>query len=400
MLSWKKAFVSNALLQDPAARPEARVLVNHEWIQFNRRTLRSSWSRAQGFKTRGGRQTEAHESVNSVVSRILRAEGSDDELSRASIDSSAMSVGGSMISAATRTIDAASGPLRTDTLPSPRSIPTGPMLFQRPGLTASQLGDHQMGTSAMASPRSAASAGGIRASQIAIELSASSQLPPGSALGSEPSVEDFPLLSPRDVGVASTLVGPDGGRLGASRGQELGTVPEHVSEPSGSPSDMWERDSSRRSDAAGAPSTSQTYIGSQLRYSHSPGGIDTGGPRSRVHPDSDRDSPLTSFLARLHGEGSGTPSGPGRPAGQNLMAWLDEGGMGLESSGRGRGNMLDGGDIASYLMSTESTAQTLTGMDAGESSFSIESKRKVGISHSHQQIIILDSVTNGYSWHS
>lgn len=42
----------NLLLQcfnkDPQKRPDARTLLRHPWIQHNRQTLRSSWSRTQG----------------------------------------------------------------------------------------------------------------------------------------------------------------------------------------------------------------------------------------------------------------------------------------------------------------------------------------------------------------
>lgn len=41
--------------QDPAARPSARELLGHSWITYNRRTLRSSWSRTRGLKARQGR---------------------------------------------------------------------------------------------------------------------------------------------------------------------------------------------------------------------------------------------------------------------------------------------------------------------------------------------------------
>lgn len=41
-------------LQDPAARPTARDLLQHSWITYNRRTLKSSWSRTRGLKTRSG----------------------------------------------------------------------------------------------------------------------------------------------------------------------------------------------------------------------------------------------------------------------------------------------------------------------------------------------------------
>lgn len=130
----------NMLLQcfnkDPQKRPDARTLLRHPWIQHNRQTLRSSWSRTQGptsstlydniladsassqrvfdrrqqpasillllrhppglvvvasnlldsasftagLKARGIR-TDAHVSVNSVVERMLAAEAEEAALS-------------------------------------------------------------------------------------------------------------------------------------------------------------------------------------------------------------------------------------------------------------------------------------------------------------------------------
>jgi hypothetical protein len=43
------------------------MLLRHEWVQYNRRTLRSSWTRAQGYRTRSSQAGDAHESVQSVV---------------------------------------------------------------------------------------------------------------------------------------------------------------------------------------------------------------------------------------------------------------------------------------------------------------------------------------------
>ncbi len=42
----------NPVMQDPAARPSARELLQHSWITYNRRTLKSSWSRTRGLKAR------------------------------------------------------------------------------------------------------------------------------------------------------------------------------------------------------------------------------------------------------------------------------------------------------------------------------------------------------------
>lgn len=44
----------SCVVQDPTARPTARDLLQHSWITFNRRTLKSSWSRTRGLKTRAG----------------------------------------------------------------------------------------------------------------------------------------------------------------------------------------------------------------------------------------------------------------------------------------------------------------------------------------------------------
>ena len=40
--------------QDPKLRPDPRSLLQHEWLQYNRRTLRSSWKKTTGFRSRGG----------------------------------------------------------------------------------------------------------------------------------------------------------------------------------------------------------------------------------------------------------------------------------------------------------------------------------------------------------
>lgn len=70
--------------QDSKFRPDARTLLRHEWLQHNRRTLRVSWRRNQGetLKTltalRGAdarSSQDAHESVQSVVARIMAAGG-------------------------------------------------------------------------------------------------------------------------------------------------------------------------------------------------------------------------------------------------------------------------------------------------------------------------------------
>lgn len=39
--------------KDPQQRPDARTLLRHPWIQFNRQTLRTSWSKTQGWAAPG-----------------------------------------------------------------------------------------------------------------------------------------------------------------------------------------------------------------------------------------------------------------------------------------------------------------------------------------------------------
>ncbi|WIA33289.1 hypothetical protein OEZ86_006429 [Tetradesmus obliquus] len=83
-------FLLKCFQKDPSARPDARSLLQHEWVQFNRKTLRGTWNRSQGFKTTrslGSKASDAHETVNSVVARILQAEFSEDELSTRGSDS-------------------------------------------------------------------------------------------------------------------------------------------------------------------------------------------------------------------------------------------------------------------------------------------------------------------------
>ena len=67
-------------------RPGAAELLQHQWIAETRRTLKKSWTGGSAFLSRGrggqapgveGATTEAHESVYSVVNRMLAAEDSD-----------------------------------------------------------------------------------------------------------------------------------------------------------------------------------------------------------------------------------------------------------------------------------------------------------------------------------
>ncbi len=80
--------------QDPNQRPSAADLLQHQWIYENRRTLKRSWTNGKQFLTGGGRprpagvdggdaggqpSQAAHESISSVVNRMLAAEEEEDD---------------------------------------------------------------------------------------------------------------------------------------------------------------------------------------------------------------------------------------------------------------------------------------------------------------------------------
>jgi serine/threonine protein kinase len=66
-------FLHSCFQKDPQRRPTARELLQHRWITYNQRTLRSSWSRTQGAKSMGIQKMDAHKSVSKVVEQILQA---------------------------------------------------------------------------------------------------------------------------------------------------------------------------------------------------------------------------------------------------------------------------------------------------------------------------------------
>jgi len=59
-------FLLNCFQKDPAARPSAEELLQHPWVQYNRRTLRSTWSKATT-----ARKKEELGSIVSVMERLL-----------------------------------------------------------------------------------------------------------------------------------------------------------------------------------------------------------------------------------------------------------------------------------------------------------------------------------------
>jgi hypothetical protein len=392
-------------LQDPAARPDARSLLQHEWVQFNRRTLRGTWSKTQGFRSRaaaGAKAADAHENVNSVVARILQAEGSEDELipargsfeaqhGRASIG--ATSTGSSVglqQPAPVRTIDASMGPLASNT-------PARLALQQDALLTSSSQGSSAM-------QQQLANAPTLPSGSLP-SVEALQQQQQGRRVGSielaqqqQQNGAPSPVPSPR-----SRL-----GQQGYQQQQELITAGQQQQQ---------QRDNSGE---LGRPPP-LIFQGEQLQYGpgsssrFSPGRQQlqqqqSGGMSPPVEwPPHELDSPLGMLLARIQGDsfvgpggGMGTPSSAAAAAaaaaaqaavgGQNLMAWLEDGpvGGGRGSSsfngvagGSSRGQLLEGSGLfgGGLLPSASSTSLDATSLQAGgldgESSLLLEAKRKV-----------------------
>lgn len=381
-------------VQDPSARPDARGLLQHEWVQFNRRTLRGTWSKTQGFKSRaagGPKASDAHESVNSVIARILHAEGSEEDVgaSRSSFEAQQAAAAASrgMDTAATavsnssaarlqqpqvvRTIDASVGPLASDT-------PPRLALQQDTLLTASSLSGAGM---------QAAAAGGSGSGPLpamdslterqgrryagSIELAAQQGHPNGSA---------SPVPSPRS-------------RFGQQQ-QQQGAVLQHQQQhPYQQQQQPYRLQQQQELQAAGQQQQQQDYHlqqssvaelgppagsrpppliyqGEQLQYG--PGTSGRGSPtRQQMMGPSpvglEMDSPLGNLLARIQGDQYAIPGVPGGvpltpsaaaaaglsgPVGsQNLMAWLEDGpaaGARAISSfnglaGNSRNQLMDGG---------------------------------------------------------
>ena len=385
-------------------RPDARGLLQHEWVQFNRRTLRGTWSKTQGFKSRaatgGPKATDAHESVNSVVARILQAEGSEDELAppqHGGFDAQqhAAATGASSSSAASmqqpsmvRTIDASVGPLASNT-------PPRLALQQDTLLTASSLSGAGVQAAGVLTGAGAASgplpavepmaAGDRQARRMggSIELAAHQ---PGSYLNGTTS----PVPSPRS-------------RLGQ---QQQGSIflqqqqPQQPQQPQNQQQyrvlqqqqqqevqaagqlqqEAYQQQPQQGSGAGelgslgGGRDPHLIYQGEQLQYG--PAGADgRGSPMRRQLPvpspaagtaAADMEmGPLGNLLARIQGGDQyiipgGVPVTPSAAAAagfsaplgsQNLMVWLDDGtpagGRPVSSfnglAGTSRGQLLDGG---------------------------------------------------------
>lgn len=379
--------------QDPSARPDARQLLQHEWVQFNRRTLRGTWSKTQGFRSRaagGPKASDAHESVNSVVARILQAEGSEDELaaSRTSFEAQqAAAAAGSSMSIqqprVVRTIDASVGPLASDT-------PPRLALQQDTLLTASSLTNAgSMQAAALAHAPTVPSGSGHLPSADSLTAADRQQQQPrrlGSielaAQQAFPNGPSSPGPSPRSrLGQQQQQPGPFLQQQTSYQQQQQQHLlqqyrlqqQQEVQATGQQQQEYLPQQSSTAelgSPAGGRPPP-LIYQGEQLQYG--PGASGRSSPmRGQLMGPSplggaDMESPLGNLLARIQGDQYIMPGVPGSspitpsaaaaagvagPVGsQNLLAWLDDGppaGVRHTSSFNGlattsRGHLMDGG---------------------------------------------------------
>jgi hypothetical protein len=433
--------------QDPALRPNAQELLQHEWIQYNRRTLRSSWSRAQGYKTRGGRSTDAHESVNSVISRILHAEGSEDDPMLVDGVAAADSVGpatptvaaapgtsaSASAAAAVRTVDAVSGPLATST-----DTPGSVVLMRDAATSSSSLEQEayhpqqqqQQQQQRVVKKQVSSSSSGAQGQQ---QQQAGSSIELSSSQGAVRDAKGVAAAAVSAVAAAAAghsgmegVPGPgpgskDGPGLSRAKGQQANNSSNNIAaaDQSGSTTSQQQQQFSvdprgpngalsipgprtaEQQQQEGPPGPSggsgssgyPVFMGQQLRYApaaaHTPrvGGIMRSGSLMEVP-----ESPLSSFLARLQGDVSGceTPAS-GQVSGSNhLLAWLDEGpgsghgGLGRRSVssssrdfGRAMSPMNGGILLADVSVSSRGAGGDSLGVEATDSSFIMESRRKV-----------------------
>ena len=422
--------------QDPALRPNAQELLQHEWIQYHRRTLRSSWTRAQGYKTRGGRSTDAHESVNSVISRILHAEGSEDDpaltdgAGAAAVPAAdsvgpatptlVAAAGATSSAAAVRTVDAASGPLATR-VDTPGSV----VLMRDGGASSSSLEQEAYHPQQQQQQRmlkeqassSSSSGGGRQQQQVgrSIELSSSKGAvrdgKTGAAAAGSGRIEGPPGAGPgsregaglsRAAGQAaangssSNLAAAD--RPGGANSQQQQQESPGDSAPSGTLAVPMEQQQEGPPGGSGGSSSSGhlAFIGQQLRYA--PAAAHTPRVGSSIRSGSLMEvpeSPLSKILARLHGDANGceTPASAQHVGGSHLLAWLEEapGGVlegamvgrrtgsssrefGRATSPFGGGSWL--GDLS--VSSRASGGDSLAGVEGADGSLIMESRRKVG----------------------
>lgn len=424
-------FLLKCFNKDPVLRPNAITLLQHEWVQINRRTLRSSWARSAGFQNtkHGGRAAvDAHEKVASVVSRMLAVD--DDDPAGATAGAGAATASGTAAAGADNADAGSFRPDSASSMQSARALATrGNGQTVTSSLASLPLPEERSTVSvqSVSSERAADAADGhsspSRASDAARNLetaavaaastsrsspvggrpargaAGAAQPPPPSpaARASTPvrhktsdSIEQYPLLSQVDSPGAgsgshvlprTTSGATAGGGVVAARAAARGASRAQSAAPS---PDVWverpynnyydtdaDEDGPLPSTSAAAPPTRAPANSTVHHHDnhHQPSSVN------------DQDSALSSFLARLNGE----PPTPTTPAGaphatagytvggnQNLMAWLDEGERRASFSD---GRMCMTGE--SFVPRTSRGPSPASTLDASETSFIMESKRKV-----------------------
>ncbi|GIL49282.1 hypothetical protein Vafri_5411 [Volvox africanus] len=290
-------FLSRCFLKDAKLRPDAGTLLQHEWLQYNRRTLRMSWRRDRGqtFRTlvqnrTAARQSpDAHENISSVVTRMMAA--ADEEASGAD----AANVNG-LASASTGML----GPLGAGAV----ALPDGG------SRDLSAVGPNSEGRASGndTSNLAAAPAGEEPTTALLTEApqySDSTAAGTGSTLPYAPA-DPIPVASPR-------VNGADVSRAAA---QQAGGVPQIPAVTSSSaPSSGSAPTSGADAVAAGTLPGPATDAGlSVMEAGTQPG-------------------PLIGLIQRLHGtvasDGSATH---GKPMPRDLASWMDGGGQSYDTS--------------------------------------------------------------------
>jgi len=74
-------FLLQCFQKEASLRPDAKTLLEHSWIRSNRskRCIRATWSRTKGTRSKRGNGGNVHESVSSVMNRILQMDAEDDD---------------------------------------------------------------------------------------------------------------------------------------------------------------------------------------------------------------------------------------------------------------------------------------------------------------------------------
>lgn len=340
-------FLRKCFQKDPKMRPDAQALLQHEWLKYHHKTLRHSWSRTQGRRGgSGGGRTDAHESVSSVVERILAetvtdpADGGKPDLPGAGAEAHRSAHG-------------------AHAAPSPHPL--------SPGARSPTAA-----TAAMA----AAAAGPADAS-----LAGNAALEAAAAATAVAEQAGEPALAPTGRPPSSMTARSDGEQmeayplLGQGRGEVSGRYPpgesrQRMRGPRHHPGAMsWDGVTDEGLSPLSSPLPPMPG-GASSKHLRVPWMAYLPTVPQRAEPDSPG-AGGTSLLARLQGGSTATPPAMGQGAAHSLLAWLEdaEAGVGADRKLAVRG----GAD--SLLASRESSLSAA--YETSDNSFAMESRRKV-----------------------